>query len=65
MRFLSLALRAQGVHRFGQGAPPHPAARGPSRIEACQDHVVLCDWILKAADLDTVAFSALLGLETR
>jgi len=34
-------------------------------IEACQDHVVLCDWILKAADLDTVAFSALLGLETR
>jgi hypothetical protein len=44
----------------------HPALlpKALPAIEACQDHALLCEWILEAANLDTVAFSARLGLPT-
>ena len=42
----------------------HPTllAKAAPAVEACDDHEVLCDWILKAADLDSAAFARLLGI---
>jgi predicted transposase YdaD len=42
----------------------HPTllARAVPAVEACDDHAILCDWILKAPDLDSAAFARLLGI---